>query len=66
MRIEKLVTMANQIAAFFAAQGEERAVPQIAGHIEKFWIRACEPRFRLIWRPAVRASRHWHGQPSRR
>ena len=42
MRIEKLVTMANQIAAFFAAQGEERAVPQIAGHIEKFW----DPRMR--------------------
>jgi hypothetical protein len=31
--------MANQIADFFAVQGEERAVPQIAGHIEKF-IRA--------------------------
>ena len=42
MRIEKLVMMANQIAAFFAAQGEERAVPQIAGHIEKFW----DPRMR--------------------
>jgi formate dehydrogenase subunit delta len=42
MRIEKLVMMANQIAAFFAAQGEARAIPQIAGHIEKFW----DPRMR--------------------
>jgi formate dehydrogenase subunit delta len=42
MKIEKLVMMANQIAAFFAVQGEERAVPQIAGHIEKFW----DPRMR--------------------
>jgi formate dehydrogenase subunit delta len=42
MQPEKLVTMANQIARFFAAQGEERAVPQIADHIEKFW----DPRMR--------------------
>jgi formate dehydrogenase subunit delta len=34
---EKLVMMANQIAAFFAAQGEERAVPAVADHIRKFW-----------------------------
>jgi formate dehydrogenase subunit delta len=42
MKSEKLVMMANQIAAFFAAQGEERAVPQIASHIQKFW----DPRMR--------------------
>jgi formate dehydrogenase subunit delta len=42
MQSEKLVTMANQIAKFFAAQGEARAVPQIADHIEKFW----DPRMR--------------------
>jgi len=42
MKAEKLVMMANQIATFFAAQGEERAVPQIASHIEKFW----DPRMR--------------------
>jgi formate dehydrogenase subunit delta len=42
MKTEKLVMMANQIAAFFAAQGDERAVPQIASHIEKFW----DPRMR--------------------
>ncbi len=42
MKAEKLVMMANQIAAFFGAQGEERAVPQIASHIEKFW----DPRMR--------------------
>lgn len=42
MQPDKLVMMANQIARFFAAQGEERAVPQIADHIEKFW----DPRMR--------------------
>jgi formate dehydrogenase subunit delta len=39
---EKLVMMANQIAMFFAAQGEARAVPQIADHIRQFW----DPRMR--------------------
>jgi formate dehydrogenase subunit delta len=34
---EKLVYMANQIASFFAAQGEAKAVPAIAEHIRKFW-----------------------------
>lgn len=34
---EKLIYMANQIAAFFAAQGEARAVPGIADHIQNFW-----------------------------
>lgn len=42
MRTDKLVMMANQIAAFFAAQGRERAIPQIAKHIESFW----DPRMR--------------------
>ncbi len=52
MQIEKLVMMANQIAAFFAVQGEERAVPQIAGHIEKFW----DPRMRNAIAAHVAAS----------
>lgn len=42
MKTAKLVSMANQIAAFFAPQGEERAIPQIASHIEAFW----DPRMR--------------------
>lgn len=42
MQPDKLVLMANQIAKFFAAQGEDRAVPQIADHIDKFW----DPRMR--------------------
>lgn len=42
MQPEKLVMMANQIATFFSVQGEMRAVPQIADHIEKFW----DPRMR--------------------
>lgn len=39
---EKLVMMANQIAKFFAPQGEARAVPGIANHLQKFW----DPRMR--------------------
>ena len=39
---DKLVMMANQIAKFFEAQGEARAVPQIAKHIQDFW----DPRMR--------------------
>ena len=38
----KLVYMANQIADFFAAQGEELAVAGTADHIRKFW----DPRMR--------------------
>ncbi len=38
----KLVYMANQIGAFFAAQGHDKAVAGIADHIAKFW----EPRMR--------------------
>jgi formate dehydrogenase subunit delta len=34
---EKLVYMANQIASFFASQGEAKAVPAIADHIQKYW-----------------------------
>jgi formate dehydrogenase subunit delta len=42
MQPEKLVMMANQIAKFFAAQGFERARPQVTDHLEKFW----DPRMR--------------------
>lgn len=42
MRPEKLVTMANQIGAFFASQKADEAVNGIADHIKKFW----DPRMR--------------------
>ncbi len=42
---DKLVMMANQIAAFFAAQGEARAVPAIAEHIQKFWDPVMRSKF---------------------
>lgn len=42
--VARNVLMANQIAKFFAAQGEERAVPGIANHIAKFW----DPRMRAV------------------
>jgi formate dehydrogenase subunit delta len=34
---EKLAYMANQICDFFRAQGEAKAVPAIADHLNKFW-----------------------------
>jgi len=42
MSPDKLVYMANQIGKFFTNQGEEKAVPAIADHIQKFW----DPRMR--------------------
>ena len=39
---DKLVYMANQIGAFFAGQGPDRAVSGTAEHIKKFW----DPRMR--------------------
>jgi len=45
MNTERLVTMANQIGAFFTSQGADRevAVCAIADHLRRFW----EPRMRL-------------------
>ena len=41
MNVEHLVTMANQIGAFFDSQGtREDAVAGIANHLKRFW----EPR----------------------
>lgn len=42
MSPEKLVYMANQIATFFASQGEADAPAAVAQHLEQFW----EPRMR--------------------
>ena len=42
MSPEKLVHMANQIAAFFKTMPQGEAVDGIANHINKFW----EPRMR--------------------
>jgi formate dehydrogenase subunit delta len=42
MSPDKLVYMANQIAKFFAHQGEDKAVAGVADHLEKFW----DPRMR--------------------
>lgn len=37
MRAEKLTMMANQIGAFFKAQGEAQAPAAIADHLKTFW-----------------------------
>lgn len=43
MKIERLVAMANDIAAFFEAAAEETAVAEsVAQHLRRFW----EPRMR--------------------
>ncbi len=42
MNVEKLVYMANQIGAFFHAQGERDAIAGVADHLAKFW----DPRMR--------------------
>lgn len=39
---KRLVTMANEIAAFFASYGEDEAIAGTAGHIKAFW----DPRMR--------------------
>jgi formate dehydrogenase subunit delta len=41
---DKLVYMANQIAKFFAAEGEEAAVAGTADHLARFW----DPRMRAL------------------
>ena len=39
---DRLVYMANQIGKFFQSQGHDKAVPEVADHIRKFW----DPRMR--------------------
>ena len=60
---EKLAYMANQIAKFFASQGEERAARGVADHIEKYWnpdmrrdFLAAAAGDRLELHPAVKAA----------
>jgi formate dehydrogenase subunit delta len=43
MKIERLVTMANDIAAFFAAEPDRQAaIAAVANHLTRFW----DPRMR--------------------
>ena len=42
MDIEHLVTMANEIGAFFESEDAATAVAQVANHLRKFW----DPRMR--------------------
>lgn len=44
MSPEKLIMMANQVAAFFKAQGEAAAPASVADHLKKFW----EPEMRRL------------------
>lgn len=51
MRHEKIVTMANQIAAFFATQPGADAARGVAQHLNEFW----EPRMRRVYLDLVKA-----------
>ena len=43
MKTQRLVEMANDIGAFFAAESDrEQAVAGVVGHLQKFW----DPRMR--------------------
>ena len=42
MRAEKLVRMANQIAAFFETASDNNPEAEVADHLNRFW----EPRMR--------------------
>ncbi|MHB1872610.1 MAG: formate dehydrogenase subunit delta [Steroidobacteraceae bacterium] len=43
MNIDRLVKMANEISAFFAAESaREQAAQDVAGHLRRFW----DPRMR--------------------
>ena len=51
MNVQRLVAMANDIAAFFAAEPDPAsAADQVANHLKKFW----EPRMREAIRRHVR------------
>ena len=52
MKIDRLVQMANDIAAFFAAEPDRaEAVAGVAAHLKRFW----EPRMRQALRAHVDA-----------
>lgn len=51
MNPDKLIRMANQIAAFFAHEGAEQGAASVADHLRKFW----EPRMRAELLAAVAA-----------
>ena len=60
---EKLAYMANQVAKFFAAQGEERAAKGVADHLQRFWnpdmrrdFLAAAATGNLTLHPAVKAA----------
>ena len=60
---EKLAYMANQVAKFFAAQGDEKAARGVADHLQKFWnpdmrrdFLAAAAKGNLNLHPAVKAA----------
>ncbi len=53
MSPDKLVYMANQIAAFFGTQPREDQVARVAGHFRDFW----DPRMRAQLLQIVEAGR---------
>ena len=52
MNVERLVTMVNDISAFFAAEAGPDAAAAVANHLKRFW----EPRMRAEIVAAYRAN----------
>ncbi len=45
---EKIIRMANQIAAFFHSKSEKEGVAGIAEHINKFWEKRMREQFHIV------------------
>ena len=63
MKPEKLVTMANQIGAFFSSQKGDVAVQGIADHLKKSGIRECARCSLPIWRLEGKGSTRKYAVP---
>jgi formate dehydrogenase subunit delta len=66
---EKLVYMANQIAAFFVSQGEEKGGLAVADHLRKYWDPHMRQSFQALaadgevkLHPLARAAAHMLGE----
>ena len=60
MHVERLVTMANDIAQFFVAESGEAAPADIARHLKRFW----DPRMRAQISAHAQAGGHGLSAPA--
>jgi formate dehydrogenase subunit delta len=50
MNVERLVTMANDIAAFFAPEPDRLAAATVASHLTRFWERRMRRQLVELYR----------------